>query len=83
VAFEQSLSVVSVLNLCRILRTVIRAQPGSKKVASEWAKATYPQWKDLIEEAERWAYGDKMKRQADAVAFLRFAVNRVNETKLL
>jgi len=37
----------------------------------------------LIEEAEKWAYGDEMKRHADAVAFLQFAVDRVNETKLL
>jgi hypothetical protein len=37
----------------------------------------------LIEEAERWAYGDKMRRQADTVAFLRFAVDRVNETNVL
>jgi hypothetical protein len=72
-----------VLNLCRILHTVIHGQPGSKKVAGQWAKATYPRWKNLIEEAERWAYGNEMKRQADAVAFLRFAVERVNETKLL
>jgi len=33
------------------------------------AKAAYPQWQNLIEEAEKWAYGDEMKRQADAVAF--------------
>ena len=72
-----------VLNLCRILHTVIHGEPGSKKVAGEWTKATYPQWKNLIEEAERWAYGDQMKRQADAVAFLRFAVDRVVEKKLL
>src|SRR5215472_2148534 len=72
-----------VLNLCRILHTVIDGQPGSKKVAGAWAKATYPQWKGLIEEADRWTYGDKMKRQADAAAFLRFTVDRVNETKLL
>src|SRR5579862_2857030 len=68
-----------VLNLCRILHTVIHGQPGSKKVAGQWAKATYPQWENLIEEAERWVYGEQMKRQADAVAFLRFAVARVNE----
>lgn len=72
-----------VLNLCRILHTVIHGEPGSKKVAGEWAKVTYPQWKSLIEEAEGWAYGDKMNRKADAAAFLRFAVDRVNETKLL
>jgi len=72
-----------VLNLCRILHTIIHGQPGSKKAAGQWAKATYPQWKNLIEEAERWAYGGEMKRQADAVAFLRFAVERVDETELL
>jgi len=72
-----------VLNLCRILRTVIHGEPGSKKVAGEWAKAAYPQWKNLIEEAERWAYGKEMTRQADAVAFLGFAVDRANEAKLL
>jgi hypothetical protein len=44
---------------------------------------TYPQWKNLIEEAERWAYGHQIKRQADAVTFLRFVVDKVNETKLL
>jgi hypothetical protein len=72
-----------VLNLCRILYTVIHGQPGSKKVAGQWAKVAYPQWKNLIEEAERWAYGDQMKRHADAVTFLRFVVDRVNEKKLL
>jgi hypothetical protein len=72
-----------VLNLCRILHTVIHGEPCSKKVASQWARAMYPQWRGLIEDAERWAYGDEMKRQADVVAFLRFAVVKVNETKLL
>jgi Domain of unknown function (DUF4111)/Nucleotidyltransferase domain len=72
-----------VLNLCRILHTAIHGQPGSKRVAGEWAKATYPEWKNLIEEAERWRYGEEMKRHADAVAFLLFAVERVNEMKLL
>jgi len=72
-----------VLNLCRILHTVIHGQPSSKEVSGHWVKATYPQWTDLIGEAERWAYGDEMNRQTDAAAFLRFAVERVNESKLL
>jgi predicted nucleotidyltransferase len=71
-----------ILNLCRILHTVIRGELTSKKVASQWAKAAYPQWQDLIGEADRWAYGDEMTRQADAAAFLRFVVDRVKETKL-
>ena len=72
-----------VLSLCRILLTAIHGEPSSKKVAGQWVKAAYPEWQNLIEEAERWAYGDEMRRQADAVAFIRFAVDRVNETKLL
>jgi len=72
-----------VLNLCRILQTVIHGQASSKKIAGEWVKSTYPQWKDLIEEAERWTYGDQMRRQSDSVAFLRFAVDRVNGTRIL
>jgi Domain of unknown function (DUF4111) len=71
------------LNLCRILHTVIHGETGSKKVAGQWANAAYPQWQDLIEEAERWAFGNEMRRQSDALAFLRFAVDRVEETKLL
>lgn len=69
-----------VLNLCRILHTVVQGQVGSKKSAGSWTKTTYPQWQNLIEEAERWVYGYEMKRQADIVAFLQFAANCVNET---
>lgn len=72
-----------VLNLCRILLTVIQGEPRSKKVAAQWAKSTYPHWKDLIEEAERWTYSAAMKRQADAVAFLQFAIAKVKETNVL
>lgn len=72
-----------VLNLCRILHTVIDGEPVPKTAAARWTKATYPAWKDLIEEAERWCYGDAMMRQLEAVAFLKFAVDRVNETNVL
>jgi hypothetical protein len=72
-----------VLNLCRILHTVIDGKAASKKISAQWTIATYPEWRDLIEEAERWVYGNEMKRQADAIAFLRFAVDRLHETKSL
>jgi Domain of unknown function (DUF4111) len=66
-----------VLNLCRILYTVVTGEAGSKKTAAEWVKEVYPQWKDLIEEAERWSYGDEMRRQREAIAFVQFAVEKV------
>ena len=72
-----------VLNLCRILHTAIGGEAGSKKVAGRWVKMTYPGWKDLIEEAERWGYGDLMTRQNDVVAFIRFAIERVTDANLL
>ncbi|MGO9274063.1 MAG: aminoglycoside adenylyltransferase domain-containing protein [Terriglobia bacterium] len=72
-----------VLNLCRILHTAIGSEVGSKKVAGQWAKTTYPRWNDLIEEAERWGYGDVMTRQDDVVAFIRFAIEKVTEANLL
>jgi hypothetical protein len=72
-----------VLNLCRILHTVIEGEPRSKKIAAGWAKATYPQWRDLIGESEKWIYGDEMKRQAETTRFLRFAVHKVEESGVL
>lgn len=72
-----------VLNLCRILYTVVGSEPASKKVAAKWTKATYPQWKDLIEEAEQWKYGMEMKRSNDVIAFIKFSIEKVNETGLL
>lgn len=72
-----------VLNLCRVLHTVVGGEPGSKKVAAEWTKQTYPQWNDLIEEADQWKYGKEMKRIDDTIAFIKFAIEKVNETGLL
>ena len=66
-----------VLNLCRILQTVGGGEPSSKSVATVWVKGRYPEWKDLVEEAERWGYGNEMKRHEEAVAFVKFAIERV------
>jgi hypothetical protein len=71
-----------VLNLCRILHTVIGGEPGSKRIAAQWTKQKYPEWKELIEKAERWGYGDEMKKNEQAIAFIKFVIARVNETGL-
>lgn len=68
-----------VLNLARILHTVIGGQPGSKKTAAEWVKAAYPQWKNLIEEAERWKYGMEIKRKDDVKTFIKFILDQVDK----
>ena len=71
-----------VLNLCRILHTVIGGELGSKKIAAQWVKVNYPEWKELIEESERWRYGKAMKKNREAMAFLKFVIARVTETGL-
>ena len=70
-----------VLNLCRILYTVLCGEVGSKSEASTWVKHTFPQWKDLIEAAQSWQYGQSMDRSAEeAIALVRFAVDRINDS---
>lgn len=68
-----------VLNVCRILRTVLGPGPSSKRVAAQWVIDTYPQWRDLVEEAEQWHYDADMLRVADAVAFTRFALDAIGD----
>ena len=44
-----------ILNLCRILYTVICKQVGDKPTASSWVKGSFDnQWKDLIHQAQAW-----------------------------
>jgi predicted nucleotidyltransferase len=71
-----------VLNLCRILYTVMRGSTGSKKVSAQWVKGEYGEWHELIETAENWHYGIEMNRQEDTLAFLRFVIEQVKGTEL-
>lgn len=68
-----------VLNLCRILYTAIAGEVGTKKTAAAWAKATYCEWKALIEAAERWSYGDEIDHRDGAAAFVTFSAKKVSE----
>jgi predicted nucleotidyltransferase len=70
-----------ILNLCRILYTVLRGETGSKKVSAAWVKGEFPQWRDLIEAAERWRYGTDMRRQDETLAFIRFVVNLIPDNR--
>jgi len=66
-----------VLNLCRILYTVLCGEVGSKKVSAEWAKNEYPEWKKLIEIAENWRYGIEMKEKEKAIELVKFTMDKV------
>jgi hypothetical protein len=71
-----------ILNLCRILYTVLGAKIGSKKVSAKWVKNEYPEWKHLIETAERWEHGMEMRSPDETKEFIKFAVEKVREKKL-
>jgi len=66
-----------VLNLCRILYTIKCGEAASKKVSAAWVKKEYPEWKNLIETAENWHYGVEMKRQEEAIEFIKFVVDKI------
>ena len=72
-----------VLNLCRILYTVIYGEVASKVVSANWVKKEYPQWKNLIETAEKWKYGDTMDMQKEAEEFVKATIDKVKEKQLI
>lgn len=71
-----------VVNLCRILYTVMQGKLGSKKVSAAWVKSAYPQWEPLIEAAEAWSYGVELHNEAETLDFLRFVIATVSNTEL-
>ncbi len=72
-----------VLNLCRILYTVIGNELASKKVSAAWVKNHFaPQWRGLIEIAEQWQYGLEMRMQNEAIQFINFVIDEITKLPL-
>lgn len=69
-----------VLNLCRILYTVLGGATGSKKVSAAWVKSTFPQWENLIQTAENWHYDIVMTRRDETIIFIQFAIDQVKQS---
>jgi hypothetical protein len=72
-----------VLNLCRILYTVMCHSTTTKKASAAWVKNELaPQWTTLIQTAENWSYGKKMHLEEETIRFIEFVMNEVkNYTK--
>lgn len=68
-----------VLNLCRILYTVICNSLAAKKTSASWVKKEYKQWNDLIQAAENWQYGKKMSLKVKTIEFIKFVINEINK----
>lgn len=71
-----------VLNLCRILHTVLNGEASSKTLSAEWVKKTFPEWKNLIHAAQEWEYGRDMNMQNETIAFIEFTVSKVEKVKI-
>lgn len=71
-----------VLNLCRILNLHFNQEPQSKKISAHFVKTKYPEWKNLIEEAENWSYQKKFDHKVETMAFLRFAGEILKDSPL-
>lgn len=72
-----------VLNLCRILYTVICGITGTKKVAAEWVKNEFGlPWENLIKTAESWKYGKEMSMRNESIDFIKFTVDKIKGAKL-
>lgn len=67
-----------ILNMCRILYTVICNETASKKVSAAWVKKEFgTQWNNLIQAAENWHYGLEMHFQKDTIEFIKFIISKV------
>jgi hypothetical protein len=67
-----------VLNLCRILKTVIGRQAVSKTESALWVVSEFPQWSKLVKTAMQWRYGLKMAEQEKVIEFIRFVGKTIN-----
>lgn len=73
-----------VMNLCRILYTVMCGIHGTKKVSAKWVKNEFsiPWINHLIEAAQSWSYGKKMSLKNETIDFIKFTIEKIKKTKL-
>lgn len=72
-----------VLNLCRILYTVIEGFAGTKKVSAEWAKKRFGfPWSNLIANAQDWRYGKEMSSTNETIDFIKFTIEEIKKTDI-
>lgn len=72
-----------VLNLCRILYTVIYGATGTKKVSAEWVKNKFGlPWSNLIAAAQSWKYGEQMSFRNETIDFIKFTIDKVKHTAI-
>lgn len=69
-----------ILNLCRILYTVLCHSTATKKASAAWVRCELaPQWNSLIQTAENWQYGKEINLTEETKEFIQFVVNMIKE----
>jgi predicted nucleotidyltransferase len=72
-----------VMNLCRILYTVICGDTATKKISAQWVKNKFGvPWIELIETAEKWQYDETMSLSNKAIDFIKFVIEQIKKTEL-
>jgi len=61
-----------VLNICRIICTIFNSKTENKQNSANWVKEQYKEWKNLIEEAEKWDYTKTMSKQDEIKEFIKY-----------
>ncbi len=71
-----------ILNLCRILYTILQANTSTKTASAAWVKKEFGEWQYLIETAESWEYGKEMSRKNEAIEFIKFVINTIKQSSI-
>jgi predicted nucleotidyltransferase len=72
-----------ILNLCRILYTVMCKAAGSKKTAASWVKSNYSEpWQSLVTDAEGWEDGMELHLQEKSLKFLDFVIETILDSRI-
>jgi predicted nucleotidyltransferase len=78
--FHQGSDAYAVLTMCRSLHTRVIGETATKRVAAEWAASRYPEWSNLISQAQEWRLAadnlatSSVEAHAQVKAFVDFTV---------
>jgi len=73
--------VYTVLNICRIIYTILNSKTESKQNSAYWVKNKYDQWKNLIEKAEEWDYDKEINIQKEINEYIIYMDNIIKKYK--
>jgi predicted nucleotidyltransferase len=61
-----------VVNICRIIYTIINGETANKPKSTKWVKERYEKWEKLITEAEEWDYSKIMNKENETKEFIKY-----------